>query len=71
MLKFTVVETYADSRLTIQAQLALTAAMHRQQWGRYATMRFCFNQRVDPRLYRLACQLIAGEKIVDYKGILR
>ena len=68
---FTVIETYQDSKLSIDAQMALYAASNCRKWGRYATVCYCLNQGISPSLYRLACQLIAGEKVVEYKGISR
>ena len=44
-----------------QATTAIRAAKNRKKWGKYATRRFIFNQRVSAGLYRLACQLEALE----------
>mgnify|MGYP000978109216 CR=1 FL=1 len=43
--------------MTGQARLAIYAAAHRRQWGRWATVRFCQRRGVPRRLLTLAIQL--------------
>ena len=44
---------YASS----QALIAIYAARHRNQWGRWATVRYCEKRGVPRRLLTLAIQL--------------
>lgn len=48
---------------TREAALAIRAAQHRHQWGRYAARRFCETRGVPLGLYRLACQLEATKHL--------
>ena len=44
-------------------QHTIRAAENRYQWGGYATARYLAKHGVTMRLYRLACQLEAADKI--------
>jgi hypothetical protein len=46
-------------------QHAIRAARNRYVWGRDAAMRYIMRHGVSPALYRLACQLVAGEKVEE------
>ena len=46
--------------MTTSATLALRAARISQNLGSRAGRGFCQTRGVNPRLYRLACQLLAG-----------
>lgn len=49
--------------MTAQAQKALKAAKMRRSCGRYAAMVWAAKNGVNMRLYRIACQLMAVEKV--------
>jgi hypothetical protein len=43
--------------MSIEAQIAITAAKHFYQWGNYAATRYALKRGVHPALIRLARQL--------------
>lgn len=45
------------------AQLSIRAAKLRRSCGRYAALRFALHNNIPSRLYRLACQLTAIERV--------
>jgi hypothetical protein len=47
--------------MSSQAFVAIYAANHRKQWGRWATVRFCEKRGVPRRLLTLAIQLSVAE----------
>lgn len=44
---------------------ALYAATIKRQVGRYMALAYCIKRGVPLSVYRLACQLVASEKVVD------
>ncbi len=44
------------------ARIAIHAAKHRHQWGRYATVAYCANRGVPRRLLTLAVQLLVVDR---------
>lgn len=44
------------------ARIAIYAAKHRHQWGRYATVAYCANRGVPRRLLTLAVQLLIVDR---------
>ena len=51
--------------MEIETLFALYAARHRYTWGRAATLQYVAGSGISPALYRLACQLVAGEKVEE------
>lgn len=51
------------------AHHAIRAAKNRYKWGRYAARRYTEKRGVPAGLYRLACQLAAGNKAVSIRRL--